>query len=298
MENDYYHMFANGVDSPDFIISETDFAAAFNRMGICAANNNVIVLAFSIEESHPHSLLYGSRQECLNFSKMYEDMTLRYVRASRHAARDIFFRCSVLKVENIDYLRNVGTYILVQPTKDGKQVMPYNYKWGTGSMYFKSDASVPPWIVGKNMEIVKPVKFSELSYREKRSVLRSRKTIPDHWQVCQGLILPSNYVNVKLFEDIYRTCNCFRVFLSAGKNRSEEIVRRMMDVTGVTLDDLEARRICSEVCYDKFGISKPHTLSVEDRLSLAWDLHVRHKLSIRQVASLVNLPDREIRKFK
>ena len=122
-------------------------------------------------------------------------------------------------------------------------------------------------------------------------------TIPDHWLVCNGLILPSNYADVARFESIYVTHNRFRVFLSSPKKREEMMLARMADQRGVSMEDLEARKVCGDTCKILFGTRDPRRLDPQRRLRLAQQLRDRHRLTFRQLATLVRLPESEIRTF-
>ena len=143
----YFHLFANGDDARGFILDVEDFYAAFNRFGVCAAATGVAVLSFSIEDSHPHALLYGLESECVKFKELYETTTLHYIVSNRGSAGGVVFYLELYPIADEDYLRNVAAYTIVQPTKDGKRVMPYDYLWGTGSMYFRPENHIPIWSV-------------------------------------------------------------------------------------------------------------------------------------------------------
>ena len=138
-------MFANGDDSRNFIISPKDFYAAFNRIGVCAANSSAQVVSFSIEDTHPHVLLFGTEHDCIKFKNAYLLSTLRYIAANRGSLYDVILNYELYPVKSEDYLRNVAVYTIIQATKDGKKVMPYDYIWGSGSLYFRTDNSHPIW---------------------------------------------------------------------------------------------------------------------------------------------------------
>ena len=227
-----------------------------------------MVVSFSLEDSHPHILLYGTYGACVAFKNLYEQL----------------------------YLRHAAIYTIIQATKDGKPVMPYDYPWSTGSMYFRSGYYTPVWYFDTEGRIQEPVLFSSLGAREQREVLHTRRLcIPGSWLVCNGLILPENYVDKRIFESIYQTFNRFRVFLSSPKKREEEMLSRMSDYRGIALEDQEARNICGEVCKQLYGIRDPRRLKGGQRLELARELRHRHHLTFRQLSLLVRLPESEIR---
>jgi len=297
MERGYYHLFANGEDAKNFIVCEGDFFAAFNRVGICAANCRVVVVAFSIEDSHPHILVFGDYDEVVKFMLLYEDLSRRFILGSRKSLDGVVLRMDLLFISSPDYLRSVGCYVILQPTKDGKRVMPYDYFWGTGSMYFRTANVRSIWLFDSKGELIETVSFGSLSWREKRNLIHSSLTIPDSWLVAAGVILPCNYVDVKMFESIYSTHNCYRVFLGSNKKMGDEVIQRMSQARGVMLEDLEARKLCAQVAGELFGNSAVVRLAPDERIKLACALRQKCRLSFRQIATLVRLPETEIRKY-
>ena len=300
MENNncsFYHMFANGDDSRNFITSQKDFYAAFNRMGVCAANSSARVVSFSIEDTHPHVLLYGTEQDCVKFKNAYFTSTLRYIAANRGSLYDVILNYELYPVKSEDYLKNVAVYTIFQATKDGKKIMPFDYIWGSGPLYFRPENVLPIWYVDANGCVQNPMPISNLTARQKESMLHSRKKVPDNWLVCNGFLLPENYVDVELFESIYQTHNCYRVFLANSKKKDDTVVAKMSKVRGMMIEDIEARKISAAVCYSLFHKHDSRWLDTNQRLELAQELRRQYYLSFRQLATLCRLPEAEIRKY-
>ncbi|MBP5571617.1 MAG: hypothetical protein J6X39_02985 [Bacteroidales bacterium] len=300
MENkQFYHVCADGALTRNFIISLADYFAAFNLVGVCAANTNVVVVSFSIEDSHPHFLLWGTLEDCMAFKEMYERQYRHYAAASRKGKDEIALNCEIYPIGNDEnYLKNVAAYTVIQPTKDGKPVMFYDYRWGTGSMYFRNEYCVPVWCFDEKGEIQQPVKFGTLGATARRELLHSRTlTIPDDWLVCNGFILPSNYVDVRLFESIYKTHNRYRVFTSSTRQREEEMLQKMADHRGVAIEDLDARKLCGDLCKEMFGTRDPRRLDTTKRITLAQQLRRTYRMSFRQLAILVRINEKELRVY-
>lgn len=296
MSKSHYHFFANGDDAKGFILDKKDYCAAFNRMGICTSYSGITMLSFSVEDTHPHALIYGTEEDCDRFKTDYESLTKHYITASRGSLDGVKFECTLYRVSDPDYLRNVGIYTIIQPTKDGKSIMPYDYRWGTGSMYFRSGA-VPIWHFDEKGKYSEPLRFGSLTVRQKRGLLSSKRSVPSDWLVCNGLLLPSNYVDVKAFESLYQTANRFRVFLGNSRRDQEEVIKKMAEMRGVCIEDLEARKICREKCQEMFSNSDVRKLNPQERLSLASSLRRSSGLSCRQLAAVTHLPESEIRKY-
>lgn len=293
----YFHVFANGDDARNLVICESDFAFQFNLVGISAFRTGLNVVAFSVEDSHPHFLLYGTYEQTVSFKHYYETSTRHHIVSKRGNLDGVNFELTIDAIDSTDYLKNVGCYICVQPTKDGKRVMPYDYPWGSASMYFRSGRHIPIWYIDSDNKLLTASRFGDLPSAEKRKLLGVRNTIPDDWLICNGLILPENYVNVKMFENIYLTHNCYRTFLSSGQSKHHPVIERMAMVRGVRLDDLEARTLCRELCMVLFNKETARTLTTTQRMTLAVELRKRFSLTLRQIATLVRLPEIELSKY-
>lgn len=297
MEEHYYHMFANGDDAKNFITEESEFRTAFNRFGVCQYRTGVKVLSFSVEDSHPHALLHGTYEDCLAFKDLYQDLSLRSIARRRGSQDGVNLNCEIYRVSSEQYLMNVAAYTIIQATKDGKSIMPYDYLYGTGPLYFRSRHTVLPWLINDAGEMCTPCRIADLTVRERLAVCATRAELPQEWLVCNGFILPTNYIDVKGFEKIFRTHNCFRVFLSSNKSKDEPILEHMAEARGILIEDLEARQLCRQACQSLFNKESTRPLSPEQRISLARHLRHDHHLSIRQLSFLTHISELELRKY-
>ena len=297
MENKrFFHLCGDGPQGRNFITSLADYRAALNLVGVCAANTEVIVVSYSIEESHPHFLLWGTESDCLAFKELFETLYRHFASRTRKKGEELILEFEIYPIDTEEYLLNVATYTIIQATKDGKPIMYYDYRWGTGSLYFRNAPYIPVWHFDDCGQIQTPIRFGSLGRTEQRELVHSRTlTIPDDWLVCNGLILPSNYVDIKRFESIYRTHNRFRVFTASPKAREEELRRVMAAYHGVTIEDLEARTLCGDMCKEMYGTRDPRRLNTAQRVNLAQQLRRQYRMTFRQLSTLVRLDEKELR---
>lgn len=296
----YFHLCSPGEEGKNFIKTRDDHFAAFNLVGVCAAEyeNEVFVLSFSIEDSHPHLLLRGTRRGCELFASRYSKKYSRHIVSSRGNSDGVVINIDVIPVTDEEYLMRTGAYTIIQPTKDGKKVMPYDFLFGTGSMYFRSLRHIPIWLVSESGEVLKPQRIGELSRKQRNKLLFCKKeSVPDDWLICQGFLLPSNYVRVDLFENIYKTHNCFRAFCSLTNRQLQEMLARTAEYRGITMDDFEARTVCGQACRQLFGTADTRRLDCRQRLTLAQRMRREYHLSFRQLSTLVHLPEIEIKSY-
>lgn len=293
----FYHLTGDGAVIKHFIDGDIDYRSAFNLIAVCAFHAGVVVLAFCLEDTHPHILLYGTYDACLKFKLLFESSYLHHVARTRSSSAGMNLDLDLIVISDNDHLMNAGTYTIVQPTKDGKNIMPYDYRWGTGSMYFRPKHHSSIWCLDEDGIYQKPVPAKEVGARQLRAICCSRMTIPGDWLICNGLILPDNYVDVTLYESIYRTANCFRTFLSAGRKQQQEIQQQLAAYRGVAFEDAEAKELCGDCCQQLFGFRDVRRLNSQQRLNLAQQLWRQFRLSRRQLATLVRLPYMEICKY-
>lgn len=295
----FFHVCSDGSETRNFISSEDDFKAALNLIGVAAANTGAKVVSFSVEDTHPHLLLYSTQTSCLDFMRLFGSTYSYHTITTRKQGRSVRMELECYPIGNdLSYLRNVAAYTIIQPTKDGKGVMPYDYRWGTGSMYFRPSNHVSIWELDNLGQIVPAIPFGSLPAEAKRAVLHTRKfSIPADWLICDGLILPGNYVSVELFERIFVTHNYFRVFLSNSRDRDAVIQNRIAEARGVSIDDLEARRICGDACKEMFGTRNIRLIDTHKRLQLARNLRKSYRLAYRQLSKLTLIPETELRKY-
>ena len=299
MKKQYYHICADGEDTRHFITGKKDFIAAINIVALCAANSDVCVVAYSLEDTHPHFLLFGSLEACSRFVTLFECVYRHYAADTRKDGPKLVLHCELYPIgDDEDYLRNVAVYTIFQPTKDGKRIMPYDYCWGTGSLYFRTGFYTPVWLFDEQGTLCQPIRFGDLSVQSRREMIHSRTlTIPGSWWICNGIVLPTNYVDIPRFESIYQTHNCYRVYLGNSRKKDAEILLRIAKEKGIRLEDSEAREICGNESKAYYGTRDPRKLASEQRIRLAQVLRSKYRMTIRQIAICVRLPESEIRKY-
>ena len=100
-----------------------------------------------------------------------------------------------------------------------------------------------------------------------------------------------------MFEAIYKTHNCFRAFCSMNKKQWQDMMSRIAEYRGVTLEDFEARMLSSRQSRELFGTADIRRLNSKQRLMLAQKLRREYHLSFRQLSTLVRLPEMEIKSY-
>jgi len=296
-EKKFYHLFADGSACKNFAICNQDLVAAFNLVGVFAFVSQVDVLAFSIEETHPHFLFYGTKSQCLQFKYLYERSYKKHIIGTRGSLDNVKFILSLLEIDDESYLMSVGSYVICQATKDRKAVMPYDYLYGTGSLYFRRVGVPSIWQFDAHGNMLRTQTIGDIVLRTRHQLLFTKTNVPDDWIMCNGFLLPQNYVKINKFEAIYKTHNCFRVFMSSNKNADNELILKRIDSHGVTIEDLDARRIAENLVKARYGVNGINSLDTVKRIDIALALRQNYKLSLRQIAMVTRIPISELEKY-
>lgn len=297
MEKKYYHYYSDGKLSVELFITKSDYVAALNRLAVCAARfRDVAVVAFTFEDTHVHFLLYCLEEDGKVFCDLFKRLTMIYLSHSRGGRPvDLRIQFDVEEIEDEHYLKKVGVYVIVQPTKDGKGIMPYDYPWSSAPLYFRGEKAVPVWSVDRNGVVQDTGRIGDMKTRDRRKQFKTVVRLPDEWSICNGMVLPSNYVDVNRFENIYRTHNAFRAFMS--RSSDSEMIQQAASVKGVSLSDYEMRETCRKACRELFGVRDVRALDSVKRLELARQLRRRYLISVKQLARIVHVPVEELERF-
>jgi len=294
--DELYHIYSNGADSTDLFVCESDMDAAMNRIAVSAVISGISVMGFCIQDTHIHLLVKGIMDKVCHFAKEYQRRTRDYIsRFTDNVIND--FRLDVLPVTDLDYAKQVGAYVICQATKDGKNVLPQDYRWSSASLYFRQVRNDLLWINDVSGLPGKIYSMGELSKNYQRKTFHVSNRLPDNLCVCNGIILPSSFVHYNEFEQLYKTHNAFRVFCGSSSAKDREIMQKMSEFSGISLDEREARQIASKVCLEEFKICDIRKLDTEQRMSVARILRLRYKIGLSQIARPVFLPEKEIRKY-
>ena len=294
----FFHLFSNGEDAADFVLDEKDCTATVNRIAIVAHRTGVVIVAYDVESTHLHVLIYAIEEKADAFRFELQRDTRLYITLTRGTNVGAVFNLSMYRIDDEKYLHTAATYVICQATKEGRRIMPYDYRWCTAPLYFRSGINDRLWRVGADGTDRPVIKMKDISCRNRRDLFRTRDTnIPEDWEVCEGMILPSSFVDIQMFENIFRTHNAFRVFMASSRDGDRVVISKMADTRGVSLEEDEARKVCASLCKQIFGKSNPRLLKTGERIHLAQEMRKRYNVGYSQLARRVCLPESEIRKY-
>ena len=275
----YYHICSDGNHSSVLFLDEDDFKAAMNRVAVCALRLKVVIVAFVLMDNHFHFIIRArSKEEAIRFANEFKRLTGIYQSHKYGRANSlVHLPVKVLFVDGSDYLKTVICYVIKNPTK-ARLGMFYDYPWGTGGLYFRNGrrATSGSRSVGS---------FSQEAIR---ALCKTRVAIPKDWLICDGVLLPENYVAIGEAEQLLRSPRAYMFFLSL--NKDDDIEREFGDWNDLRLTDSELRQERDSFIRQRFGQCRFRDLAVPDRLKVARYLRHKYLCSKKQIARIVQLP--------
>jgi hypothetical protein len=227
--------------------------------------------------NHFHFILSGSYQECWKFGNEYKrmcGMMMKRTQESDAGMKDV--ELQVKEITNMSYLEYAIAYVLRNPVVAGFRIMPHQYEWSSGDMYFRSSY------------IASGRRADSFSIKELSRLLNSNIKIPGHYIIDEsGIISPLNYIDYKEVEDIFKHPSRLLGLLSAKKETEFEIFMGVAD--NYTPDIEELKDSVRELIRVEFGVKAVSQLSMEQRVLLCGLMRRNFRASRKQIALITRL---------
>lgn len=276
----------NAVDAMFF--DDYDFIDGMNGIFVVLQKYKVLVLAFVLMDTHFHFILYGDFDECNRFVHSYVARISRNI-SLRHGQTNKLDKIpiSYQKIGDDRYLKTAICYVIKNPPVAGLRYMAWKYPWSSGSLYFNN---------GRHWTMVpcsKASHLSDLSVRDRYSMLKSRQEFDSDPRVYDGLVLPEEYVEYEIVESLFRSAKSFNFFLCNSKE--DDVEERMGSVSRLSIPISEMRQHRRDVCKELFGVATLNTLTTKQRIRIARTLRRRFDCSTKQVARVCGLLYEEVK---
>ena len=192
----YYHLTFDSLEKGQIFNDDGEYANGMNGVAIGQYIYDLAVVAFNLMINHCHILAYGSGEDMVRFFIFMKRRLNDRLRDDGYPQLPGNYGFKLVKVENEGQLRDTVLYIARNPVRACPNVTVGGYMWGSTNLIFSE--------LNKIFE-KKPL--SELSWREKRVLLRSDVSLPDNYVFNEryGLILPESYVLTEKAEQLFET---------------------------------------------------------------------------------------------
>ena len=216
---------------------------------------DVIILAFTLMDTHLHFVLYGALDQCNGFMHDYLKRTSRYI-SVRHGERKKLANLPVhyQVVDNEYYLKTVICYVIKNAPVGGIPYNGWDYPWSSGPLYFRC-----------NEDAV----------------------------FIDGMVFPGEYVNYRDDERLYKTHRSFCYFMSITKEEDVDSRDGLLSMLTIPIQELRQHR--KELCVKIYGTESVRSLNVSQRLKLAKILKSKFNCSSKHIARACGLMYEEVK---
>lgn len=284
-----WHFSTDGNAVDEIFYCETDFVDGMNRIWIVSRKYNVIILAFSLMDTHVHFVLYGTLEECRRFMHEYMRRTSQYI-AYQHGDKNkldgvpIHFQ----EIDTDFYLKTAICYTLRNAPVGGLPYMAWNYPWSSGPLYFcnRNTWCSPSWFwrVG--------TRTTDLGRHRQRKAFKTKTPADEAVPIIGKIVFPGAYVAYEIVEQLFKSCKSFQFFI--GFTKESDVEARGGAISHLSIPMQEMRQHKTEVCRELFGVGRVTTLSTDQRIRLARTLRARYNSSLKQIVRLCGLVYSEV----
>ena len=282
----------NAVDA--MFYDEDDFVAGMNRIYVSVLQFKVVILAFSLMDTHIHFVLYGELDECNKFMHDYIRRTSWYIsqhHGESHKLDGVHIHHQVVDTDR--YLKTVICYTINNAPVGGIPFNAMSYPWSSGALYFQKPGywSSPMWANA----CLADVHNSHKTVKESQRALRTRNQKAFNAKMIGNLVFPGEYVAYELVERLFWTCKSLHFFQC--RTRDEDVDSRGGILSHLSIPMQEMRQHKNDLCRELFGAGSIKGLDTRQRLALARTLRSRYNSSLKQIARLCGLVYDEVKRL-
>lgn len=280
----YYHVCTDGNALAWMFKDTEDFIAGVNRIGICAFETCIQIIAFILMDNHVHFVLYGTLPKCKEFITRYKTLTGKWI-SSKYQLKEYLkhLPSEFILIESEEQLLDTIAYIDRNSIVAGGRYLPSEYPWGSARYMFR-ERRIP---CGRHI--------SEMSKKEVHESLNTWSTLPEDWMVDdQGMLIPERcFINIDFIEGLYRSPTRYIYHLS----RKLEGKIEMLQGIRAFIPDKELRPVTEELAKKLFGKSKVKDLDFNSKILLARKLRYDYASTPKQISRMLSIDSEILSKF-
>ena len=273
-----WHVCTPGQLSEIIFTEAEDYRFAVSNMAISSAEIGVRIITDQIMSNHIHGLLQCSKMQCLSFLDAYTYRLKKYLNSKDRYVNLKDFRCdNPIPVTDCQMARNEIAYINRNGYVADYRYTPFNYPWGSGSLYFNPYAKA-----------IDGIPYNDIPYLEKRSLtFRRVSDMPEGFMVRNGMILPASYCDYRFGESLFNSAHQYFSMLSKNYESYSEEAKRLGD--SCPMVDEEVYSIVKMLSIRDYEIKQPSLLPLEAKLKIARNLHFDYRASNDQIRRILKL---------
>ncbi len=259
--------------------SEEDFKYGItsSAMSLCDVNQSggrLKLYAFAIMSNHVHNLVCGSKEDCLQYFRIWKGRLQRYFAGTIELSK---FNCNIQSIDNLQSFRLELAYINRNGFVNNLQEIPFSYEWTSGRYHFNP--------VTKEISMKR---VAEISCREKKKLFRTRVTeLYDSMLLHKDYISPLSFCEIEEGENLYNTPHQYFKYLTKAVEEYSLIAKRLGD--NIFLNDSEMFNVTYKIAKEIYHADDPKLLGAEEKIEVAKIMHNKYHASNSQISRILKL---------
>lgn len=275
----FWHLYTDGTRMEDIFLNDKDFKAGIS---ILAASMQIVkpdvrLVTFVLMKNHLHLILCGHRKDCLRLWEILKDKIRRVFKTSERCIDWSNFQAEILPIDSLKALRNEIIYVHRNAFVANPEYTPQSYPWCGGCAYFN------PMILE-----IPTRKAGSLSIDALRRLTHSKDITPMSALRFTGdkVYIPS-FCDISLGESMFTNARSYFFALTRNAEAFSQIAARLKDKIFLTDDEIYAA--ASSIALKDYNTRQISTLTPDERIKLAKDLHFRYNASAQQLRRILKL---------
>ena len=306
-----WHFSTDGNAVDIMFFDEKDYLVGMNRIYVVSRKYKVVILAFSLMDTHVHFILYGEFDECNRFVHEYVRRTSQYI-ASTRKDRNKLDKVPVnwQEIDTEEYLKTAICYVVKNAPAAGKPFVASDYPWSSGPLYFRGEGTwcSPGWTfssvidskalpreTGEALSVISEGSTANYTIRHRRKEFHTKQSFETEVKMIGDLVFPGEYVDYLAVEQLFRTHRAYHYFFC--KSKESEIESRGGYISQLSIPMQEMRQHKNEMCKELFGHESSNRLNTQQRLRLAKALRKKYNSSKKQIIRLCGLVYDEVKEI-
>lgn len=172
-----------------------------NLIAVLAFKYHIRVYCDVVMDTHFHLVGKGDPENIKKFIAEMKRLLARYFRQTHRpelVKDSIWIKADPL-ADDVEVMRKI-IYVFRNPLDAGDPLLPENYPWGVGRLFFQKDTAVAAKRVG------------DMTLEERRALFHTRIDLPPDWEIdANGMLLPRCYIDL---DEVHRLFGSPRRYLS------------------------------------------------------------------------------------
>ncbi len=275
----FWHLCTPGERQEMIFKTEEDYKFGVTSSALALHETNesgrsVKLYAFAVMSNHIHELLSGAKEDCLEYFR------IRKAKLKRGLSSDLdlsSFECRLIEINSLKHFRYEIAYINRNGFVNNPRETPFSYEWSSGRYYFNPVSREIPLI-----------KATQLAYREKQRVLRSRaSSASENLLVYDGYVSPLCFCEISNGEAMFQTAHKYFSYISKSVEAYSSIAKELGD--RIFLNDEEMFSVVYRKSRELYNADSPKLLPKEQKLELARMMHYSYNASNTQIQRILKL---------